>query len=1062
MKRISIIFLTAAILFGCSKLEEINHPVQDETATEIETSAALPEVIYASVNDEQNDTRTYVDGKKVFWQTGDAISYFSGKIHNVKYNYNGDRPATSVEFNKVDQTGTTKNLIVEPIGIYPYHEDNGVGYQNDAYIFSVVYPSSQNYVENSFGRGANLMIATSDNDDANNLYFRNACGYLILKLYGEGVSIKTITLSALNSSVKIAGPALIVTDEDDIPVVTMTDSATNTVQMDCSNGGEGVALSAVQANPTEFWFALPPVAIEGGIAISVIDINDNEFIKSTTKTINIERNCIQPMAALEFIANTSKIEYTLAGGGSTPITFSEDAATNPFGVGIRDHYFDEKAGKFVIEFDNNLKTIREGAFKDTGIQTIELPPSLETIEDDVFYNTPLTSITIPGSVNRIGVDAFYNCTSLSSVTFLPSPENTTLRIGYSTSGGVGKSTFEQSPLSSIYFDREMIFVDGNDELFVPYLSNPVGVFSVKGVAPVSVTIGEQVRTISDCMFCGLKMQSITIPDNVTLIGRAAFKDCTNLSTLIFEESETPLEVRSQDDQIDLGPFYDCPLTYIYYNRNFNYTIRDGEEFIPSKDEEGLFAIYLTTSVSIQDNESTVYIGPLIEDIPDYAFCNLPIRKLTIPKTVNTIGNGVFNGCSRLNAVTFEEHTEPITLGYEDGLLIDEGLFCDARLTSVTLNRQIIYPFTGGTLDGPTKGVFACSFYGNAYLTDITIGDQVKTLPPYTFAGAGALTVDLNKVTSIGKGAFENAKLAEITIPANVVEISDDAFKNCKSLASITFEASATPLTIGFQPGAGEVGPFYQSPLTSVCLNRELVASESYAAARNEDDEGFFSYITSLANVTIGEQVKSIPPFTFSTTGITSVTIPGNVESIGHNAFAYCESLHTIDIAEGDDPITISTQKGEWAPFYESPLSTIKINRNVIYKNEYGNSFTPDTSNEGLFCNECTGDVAQVSVNIGAKLNAISDFMFSELNIVQIWIPREVTSIGKSAFADCAKFVGLTCNHTDPPTLGEDAFEDCGSIRYINVIKGAKAAFEEAPGWSAYKSIITEWTPAPEN
>ena len=96
----------------------------------------------------------------------------------------------------------------------------------------------------------------------------------------------------------------------------------------------------------------------------------------------------------------------------------------------------------------------------------------------------------------------------------------------------------------------------------------------------------------------------------------------------------------------------------------------------------------------------------------------------------------------------------------------------------------------------------------------------------------------------------------------------------------------------------------------------------------------------------------------------------------------------------------------------------------------------------------------VTVNIGAKVNAISDYMFSGLNIVNIWVPREVTSIGNYAFAK-SSLQTLTCNHSTPPTLGTGVFDDC--LTNLSVVKGSKQAFIDA-GWSSYYENIYEWEP----
>ena len=112
MKKLLVVFSLVALVCSCDK-NQIDLPVQEEDKVEVEggsQTGELPEVIYASMSDEDQtpETRTYVDGnrKDVLWQTGDAISYFSGNLHNVQYVYNGETPASKVELEKVDETGT--------------------------------------------------------------------------------------------------------------------------------------------------------------------------------------------------------------------------------------------------------------------------------------------------------------------------------------------------------------------------------------------------------------------------------------------------------------------------------------------------------------------------------------------------------------------------------------------------------------------------------------------------------------------------------------------------------------------------------------------------------------------------------------------------------------------------------------------------------------------------------------------------------------------------------------------------------------------------------------------
>lgn len=778
MKKLLVVFSLIALVCSCNK-DQIDLPVHEDDKVVVEggsQTGELPEVIYASMSDEEQspETRTYLDGnrKDVLWQTGDAISYFAGSSHNVKYVYNGETPESKVELEKVGDTGTETEQIKFSRGIYPYDPEVTVVYEEGIDKITVTYPTTQTYAVKSFGRGSNLMIATGDNSQDDKLFFRNACGYLVIKLYGN-TTVKNITLSAVDGVSKIAGKATIVTDENKIPVATMSDVASSVVTLDCSNGGKGVALSADAANATEFWFALPPVNFKSGIRIVVTDMNEMIYTKQTTKAVNITRNNVQPMAALEFVSNTptsNQIWYTKSAdamakeGAKNPVKFG-NGQTNPFDATIKEngHYYDESTGRFVIEFETPVRTIKERAFFDNyEIETIELPDGLETIEElGLGWMWRLKEITIPGSVNTIGFDGFDNCQNMNSITFLPSPTQTPLEIGRSYTPVVNteQGQFIRSKFTSINLNRELVYVDIDGSPFEPDEEDE-GIFYNEEhdkVESVSVTIGGQVRTISDYMFSCLNIQSITIPGTVT-----------------------------------------------------------------------------------------------------------------------SIGNDVFNGCDKLASITFEPSPtgEALTIGWNtDGT--DEGLFVDCPLQTVNLNRQLNYAIASEDLN---KDVVP--FAGKSLGNGVTLGEQVHTLLPYMFSNSG---------------------ITSLKIPATVMEIKDNAFYECTTLASVRFEASTEPLTIGFQPGSNERGPFYQSPLTNIYVNRELVPSESYADKRDQNDEGIFS--TSFdddddpkVTVTLQGNVKTISEYMFSGVQMETIWIPREVEKICKGAFYYCSRLHGMTLA----------------------------------------------------------------------------------------------------------------------------------------------------------------------
>jgi hypothetical protein len=88
--RLHLLLLIALISgSGCEKIG----PGEPEQSGKLPADFELPDVLYASVSDK---TRTYADGKKVFWQNEDALSFFAGNVHNVRYVYTGEDGAENV------------------------------------------------------------------------------------------------------------------------------------------------------------------------------------------------------------------------------------------------------------------------------------------------------------------------------------------------------------------------------------------------------------------------------------------------------------------------------------------------------------------------------------------------------------------------------------------------------------------------------------------------------------------------------------------------------------------------------------------------------------------------------------------------------------------------------------------------------------------------------------------------------------------------------------------------------------------------------------------------------
>ena len=674
MKRLFYLLSAIALVSSCNKADDVIQPNQDVIINSSENTTQLPEVLYASIADGQeseSETRTYVtDGNKIVWHAGDAISYFTGTTHNAKYVSNEEDGSEEAIFElDAEAQGSTGIAVNKSYAVYPYNENITVTGEGENQVITVNYPSTQNCTpdpetENTFGKDTNIMVATGDigNDE---LLFRNACGYLIIQLASPQEAIEPIIQSVkltARGGEKIAGDAEITIDANGIPSVTMDESASSAVTIDCTNvtneidDDEKKGVLLTDGNSAEFWFALPPVTLSQGIRIEVeaIDADNNQlkFVKETNKVITIERNIPLPMASLNF-KETYALQYMTQSGDQL------EFANGAFNEDITSHYFDSSLGCFVIRFDAPLTAIGEEAFAGKDITSVSLPATLTTIGAEAFAETDLTEITIPSSVTTIGKSAFYGCTYLATLSFEES--NTPLTL-MAQEGN--KPPFYNSPLTKIDFVRNINYMksDGTAPYAYRVRENNhhtvagQGLFAITETASATayasggttVKIGEAITEIPCNAFEYLPITSLTIPGTVTTIGNDAFFECTKLAELTLAPSptSTTLTVGQDTDGGNIeGLFAYCPLEEINFNREVVYSS------YPNDDTEGKGGIFSFYDDDFIPKETTIItIGEQVVTIPKAAFAYANITTIEIPESVTKIEKYAFSNCAKLETV----------------------------------------------------------------------------------------------------------------------------------------------------------------------------------------------------------------------------------------------------------------------------------------------------------------------------------------------------------------------------------------------------------------------------
>ena len=386
------------------------------------------------------------------------------------------------------------------------------------------------------------------------------------------------------------------------------------------------------------------------------------------------------------------------------------------------------------------------------------------------------------------------------------------------------------------------------------------------------------------------------------------------------------------------------------------------------------------------NMSTDPVLSRVSKIQGSAFANnTNITSIVIPPSVVEIGNTVFDNCTNLAIVKFQDGDKTLTLGYDhyNGYGEGVGLFQDCQLKSVYIGRNL--SFDGNRHCGYSP------FYKNATLSKVIFGNNVNAdVADNMFLNCGALqSVTISdRIGTIGGSAFNGcSSLINVSLPKNLIVIGGSAFANCRNLLEISLPTKLERIEGSAFANCSSLG--------------EIIFPPSVKAIGNTA----FDNCTNIAKVFILEGTDTL--------------------ALGYDHYnGYGEGVGLFQDSQlkyvyiGRNLKYDGDRHCGYSPFHKNPtLKNVQISDNVTMD-------IPDN----MFLN-CT---ALKTVKISKVIKNIKGSAFNGCSsLTEVTLPTNLISLGGSSFANCSSLTTISFPEK-LETIGSSAFANCSGLKYLNI------------------------------
>ena len=692
-------------------------------------------------------------------------------------------------------------------------------------------------------------------------------------------------------------------------------------------------------------------------------LGDNAFSNNNLKEVTLPSHL--EVLGTAFVDNSELSKITFSEGlkeirGASYSSLSAFSGTSIKSVvlpksleKIGDGAFYDLKGLADISIPENVTSIGNEAFYNTGLTSIDLPANLKTIGRYAFSGTKLKKVVLPSQVETIG-DRAFSIESLESV-HIPKSLKSVTNYSYNNSyiynttwNGVEWGSGYNAIFSGDKNLKTVTFEDGISEIIselfrgtginkidLPSSVTKIGSAAFANSDLTTINLPSSLSEIQDFAFANTKLKEITIPDSVEKIGYGAFDSVETLdkvtlpanlkeisSKTFYKTNIAKITIPESVSSIGGIAFADTPLQSITLPNNLisiGQNAFSGTQLtnvtLPSKlktlETEAFGEITTLVSVNIPLSLESGYNAfsnskklenIIIEDgrekIPAGLLSNIGIKTFTLPSTIKTIEDSAFAQNDYLSEITLNNALATIA----------ERAFANTNLKHVKLPDSLTYLGRG-------------AFENNHSLTEVIFSKKLRDISENAFANTGLTKLEVpSNIEEINSGAFFNTKLSDLILSEGIKRIASSAFvgnqlkvielpASLQYLGSSAFGNSSKLRVVKIKSNI-ELDRYYDvntiSPFTyqnyygdEISKQRPESIFVNFEGGVSKVSDYLFNGVTPIKSVTFKDNINltEIGSHAFDGTSLTFLTLPDTVETLGEYAFGNINTLNSVNIPE---------------------------------------------------------------------------------------------------------------------------------------------------------------------